>query len=108
MACSCSNARIPCSEFCGYQESCQNRWNLVNIDMDDWIEIDDDSKNGDKNLNIFYRCMYIWNVKLFNVKIILIKVHWKLRKRLYKTTPPLPPLPLPLAKVIKWCISLWL
>ena len=46
MACSCSNGRIPCSEFCGCQDSCQKRWNLRDIDMDDCIESDDDSENG--------------------------------------------------------------
>ena len=44
MACSCSNATISCSEFCGCQDSCQNRWNLRDIDIYDCNESDDDSE----------------------------------------------------------------
>ena len=51
MACSCSNVRIPCSEFRGCQDSCQKRWNLRDIDMDDCNENDDDSENGDNDFD---------------------------------------------------------
>ena len=46
MGCSGSNARISCSEFCGCQDSFQNRWNLRDIAMDDCIESDEDSEDG--------------------------------------------------------------
>ena len=51
MACSCSNARIPCSEFCGCQDSSQNRWNLRDTDIDDCNESDKDSENGDNDFD---------------------------------------------------------
>ena len=51
MACSCSNARTPCYKFCGFQDSCQNRWNLRDIDMNDCIESYEDSENGDNDLD---------------------------------------------------------
>ena len=51
MAYSCSNVRIPCSEFCGCQDSRQNRWNLRDIDMDNCIESDNNSENGDNKFD---------------------------------------------------------
>ena len=51
IACSCSNARVSCSEFCRCQDLCQKRWNLRDIDMDDYIESDEDSENGDNDFD---------------------------------------------------------
>ena len=64
MACSCSNATIPCSEFCGCQDSCQNRWNLRDIDIYDCNESDDDSEIETMifmtTLCRFYHYIYIY------------------------------------------------
>ena len=51
MACNCWNTRIPCSEFCGCQDSCQNRWNLRDIEIDDCIGSDYNSENGDNDFD---------------------------------------------------------
>ena len=51
MAYSCSNVRIPCS---GCQDSCQNKWDLREIDMDEGIESDDGSENGDDDFDDSY------------------------------------------------------
>lgn len=59
MACSCSNVRIPCSGFCGYQDSCENKRNLRDLDIDDNIESDEDSENGNDGFDDNYIYRYI-------------------------------------------------
>ena len=54
MACSCSNVRIPCSGFCECQDSCENKWNLRDLDINDNIESDEDSKNGNDGFDDNY------------------------------------------------------
>ena len=46
MSCSCTSARIPCSEFCGCQDLCENKWNLRDIDVDE-NEKESNSENED-------------------------------------------------------------
>ena len=52
-ACSCSSARLPCSQFCGCQENgCDNKWNEVVPDLDDGdIGDDDDGEDEDDTDN---------------------------------------------------------
>ena len=54
MACSCSNVIISCSGFCGCQDSCENKWNLRDLDIDDNNESDEDSENGDDGFDDNY------------------------------------------------------
>ena len=51
MACGCSNARIPCSEFCEYRESCCDKSN-VNSENNDYVnDSDSDSESDDSESN---------------------------------------------------------
>ena len=41
-----TNGGIPCSEFCGCQDLCKNKWNLRDMDVDE-NESESDSENED-------------------------------------------------------------
>ena len=46
MACSCSKVSIPCSEFCGCADKCQNKWNTGNKETD--VDSDSDGSSAEE------------------------------------------------------------
>ena len=47
MSCSCTKARIACTEFCKCVEYCQNTWNMVSENENESENSEDDDINED-------------------------------------------------------------